>query len=208
MRPILPFVLVALTACGGKELHFEASPSEVSSVAGETVRVELTLLDADGRGIGGEPIAFSLDGAPDGASVRPPTATSDSRGLSVAIVTLAGEGTFDLVATSERAVDGVVPITVGGRTDPYIDCTNDTECAPSERCLEVSSGGTSGRMCTRECTDEALCPTRTERGAACITAGARPVCVARCQDPLDCIVGNSCLSLTTREGTNMVCLPN
>jgi len=101
-----------------------------------------------------------------------------------------------------------VTITVGARAEPYLDCDSDMTCSSTERCLDVTTMGTAGRTCTRNCTTDDECPTRTERGAACMTAGTRPVCLARCVGPLDCVVGNSCVSYTSREGTNMVCLPN
>lgn len=208
MRPSTSLVCLALLAsCGGPATRIEPASSTASGIAGETIRVDFTLLDENDRALGGEDVTFELDGATEGTSLRDMVATTLSRGEVTAVVNLGAEGTFDLVATSGDATPGIVTVTVGGRPEPYIDCTGDEMCAPSERCITVTSATTAGRMCTRECTTDADCPTRTEEGAACRTAGSRPVCLARCAGPLDCVVGNTCVMYDAREGPVQVCLP-
>lgn len=210
MRALRPCcaLLVALAGCGDPTHRLEPEMPTAQGMQGEALQIRFTLVDEDGAAVANTEVSFALEGAPADTSIRPDTATSDSRGGVVCVVTLGAEGTFDVVASAEGALDGSVSVTSGERAPAYVDCENDSTCSPSETCQLVTTGGTFGRMCTRSCTDESDCPTRGEMGSACVSAGSGPVCLQRCTQEPDCVTGNSCSDYMAREGMVRVCLPN
>lgn len=207
-RATIAGLLLLLVGCGDPTNRLEPEMASAQGMMGEAIQLRFTLVDEDGAAIADTEVFFALEGAPADASLRPDSATTDSRGGVVCVVTLGGEGTFDVVASADGAIDGSISVTSGSRAPAYVDCMNDTTCSASESCQLVSTAGTSGRMCTRECTAASECPAAGEMDPVCVTAGSRPVCLRQCMLEGDCPMGNSCSDYMAREGMVRVCLPN
>lgn len=96
--------------------------------------------------------------------------------------------------------------------DLYESCQSTSDCrAAANACFIVAwTEGTTGRMCSLYCTEDADCP----GSAACYELVGDPsgerICYARCRSDLDCDSGFVCADATAADGTviDTICLPS
>lgn len=102
--------------------------------------------------------------------------------------------------------------------DVYEQCDTSNDCRPAYDCTRVRTTTTDGllldgRMCTRRCTSDTVCPgNRVATTGACYgvqddTDVNRRACFARCETDYDCEPGSLCYAATGEGIADAICMP-
>ena len=101
--------------------------------------------------------------------------------------------------------------TVAGCTidDTYTSCFDSSDCA-TDTCYQITTGATSGSMCTYTCSAGG-CESNLGFNGECYAIGADPtfLCYQQCTFDSDCYSSSVCLEvIRTDGGSDFICVPD
>ena len=85
----------------------------------------------------------------------------------------------------------------------YLVCDSNADCGGRDDCFTISipEEDTIGGVCTHACSGDGECMSANGFTGACYSlSGSAAVCFQRCDDDVDCFVGNVCISVTRTDG--------